>query len=119
MTKRQEVCELIDEIDVYSKDGRKYYIFDAGDHRYRNIKSFGPWIRSLSEYIFKDKWTVEEVYWRDGAHALTIKHKVAGGMITFKLWEGRLLAIDSETGSFDLIDEGVFMKNYRLIDDVL
>ncbi len=39
MTKRQEVYELIDEIDVYSKNGKKYYVFDAGDHRYRNVKS--------------------------------------------------------------------------------
>ena len=119
MTKRQEVYELINEIDVYSKDGKKYYVFDAGDHRYRNVKSFGPWLRSLSEYIFKDKWSVKEVYYEYGMHTLKFGLHVSGATVIYKLMVGRLLVIDAETGGFDLITDDIFIEDYRLIHDIL
>ena len=119
MTKRQEVYELIDEIEVYSKNGKKYYVFDAGDPRYRNVKSFGPWLRSLSEYIFKDKWSVKEVYYEYGMHTLMFRLNVSGATVIYKLMVGRLLVIDAETGGFDLITDDIFVQNYRLIHDIL
>ncbi len=76
-------------------------------------------MRSLSEYLFKDKWSVKESYYEYGMHTLMFRLNVSRATVIYKLMAGRLLVIDAETGGFDLISDDIFVQNYRLIHDIL
>lgn len=112
MTRKLSKMFLNGSIDIYVKGGRRYFVFDARDDRYKNAKSFGPCIRSIGTHLFNNKWELKEAYYEYGTHVLKFYHKTVGGDFTFQVREGHVFVISVENGVFDSVPDDIFVENY-------